>query len=136
LHREKEACNSCHENIDPWGIALENYDATGLFRLEAPIRKSPKNKSKQGRSLDPTTVLPNGRQLNGAQDLKHYLIEERRDHFARAVTKRLASYAMGRSLDLGDRESVDQLAAGFKADNFRLRSLIVELVTSDLFLEN
>ncbi len=136
VHREKESCNSCHENIDPWGVALENFDAIGLYRTEAPVRVVKKSPVKTGPKLDPSTALPNGHQLNGADDLKRYLLDERRDQFARAVTKRLTTYAIGRSLDLGDRETVEHLTRDFQANDYRLRALIVDLVTSDLFLQS
>lgn len=137
LHREKSACNSCHENIDPWGIALENFDATGLYRTTAPVPVPTKNQpAGKGPRLDPVTQLPNGEQLTGVEDLKRYLLEERREHFARAVTRRMATYALGRSLDLGDREAIEELTANFMADDFRLRSLITDLTSSDLFLNN
>jgi len=137
VHREKESCRSCHENIDPWGIALENFDAIGLYRTTAPVRiTKSKVTPKPAPVLDPETSLPNGTELKGAEDLKRYLLEERQEHFARSVTKRVATYAIGRSLDLGDREDIEQLTANFMGDNYRLRGLIKDLVTSELFLQN
>ena len=133
VHREKESCNACHENIDPWGIALENFDATGLFRTEAPVRIGKKKKPTPPVLLDPLTELPNGTKLNGAAALKRYLLEKRRDAFARAVTNRLASYALGRSLDFGDREVMERLAKNFENHQLRLRGLILDLVKSELF---
>jgi hypothetical protein len=132
VHREKESCNSCHENIDPWGIALENFDATGVYRTLAPVRANAKN---QAIELDSNTKLPNGRKLSGSDELRKYLLAEKREHFARAVTKRLATYALGRSLDLGDRESIERLTERFADNGFRLRSLILDLVSSPLFHE-
>ncbi len=133
-HREKESCRSCHENIDPWGIALENYDATGLFRTVAPIRSGgKKSKVHSPPALDPLTELPDGKKLKGADDLKNFLLNEKRQHFARSLVKRLATYALGRSLDLGDRETIEELTENFESNGFRLRGLIVDLVKSDLF---
>ena len=79
------------------------------------------------------TRLPNGTDLKQADDLKHYLLTERREHFARSIVRRMASYSLGRSLDLGDRETLEELQANFLHNNLRLRGLIVDLVTSDLF---
>lgn len=131
-HREKASCNQCHLGIDPWGVALEHFDATGIYRNAAPVRSGSKA-GKQGAKLDSQTSLPDGTQLTGVDDLKQYLLDARRDHFARAVVRRVASYALGRSLDLTDREDIEQLTATFSADGLRLRGLIVELVCSDLF---
>ncbi|NNE93192.1 MAG: DUF1592 domain-containing protein [Verrucomicrobiales bacterium] len=136
-HREKAACNDCHAGIDPWGIALENFDASGLFRTEAAVRIGKKGApAKPAPKLDPVTELPNGTALTGADELKRYLLEERREHFARAVVNRMATYALGRSLDLGDREELEKLRTDFAANDFRLRGLIVDLVTNDLFSQN
>ena len=130
VHREKESCNSCHENIDPWGIALEHFDATGVFRTLAPVRVKAK---KPAPKLDSKTVLPNGRVLSGSEDLREYLLTAKREQFARSVTKRLATYALGRSLDLGDRQEINRLTANFANNGFRIRGLILDLVQSPLF---
>jgi hypothetical protein len=130
VHREKAACNQCHQGIDPWGVALENFDATGIFRTVAPVRSGTKQ---AGAKLDPVTELPDGTRLTGTEDLKRHLLSERREHFARAIVRRLASYSLGRSLDLTDREEIERLTQNFSDDGLRLRGLIVELVCSDLF---
>jgi hypothetical protein len=136
VHREKESCRSCHEGIDPWGIALENFDAVGLSRSHAAMRIRKNGTVPRGPALDPATTLPDGTKINGIEDLKQFLLRERRTHFARAVTKRLATYALGRSLELADREAIESLTADFERDGFRLRGLIVDLVTSELFTDS
>ncbi len=118
VHREKESCRSCHEGIDPWGIPLENFDALGRWRT-AP---------------DVSSTLPNGTEIDGFDELKRYLLEERSDWFARSLAKRMMGYALGRSLDLGDRETVETLTRQFVENDFRLKKLIVDLVNSEAFL--
>lgn len=135
-HREKESCRSCHEGIDPWGIALEHFDAVGLYRDRAATRIGKNGESPEGAALDSTTVLPDGTALADLDDLRRFLLEERRPHFARSVAKRLASYSLGRSLELADRVAVEKLASDFEAGGFRLRGLIVDLVTSELFTDS
>jgi hypothetical protein len=134
-HRKKDACNSCHQNIDPWGIALENFDAIGLYRTNAAARITGKGPTGLGPKLDSTTTLPNGDNLLGANELKQYLIENRREQFAQAVVKRLTTYAIGRSLDIGDKNSIEQLTDQFIKDDFRLRKLIKKLVENEIFLQ-
>jgi hypothetical protein len=133
VHREKESCRSCHEGIDPWGVALEHFDATGLPRTHAAMRIGKKGEAPEGPKLDSTTELPDGTPLAGVDDLKAYLLDERRTHFARSIVKRLSIYAMGRSLELSDREEIDKLVSGFEKNGYRLRGLIVDLVTSEFF---
>ncbi len=136
VHREKESCRSCHENIDPWGVALEHFDATGIHRTHAATRIRKNGEAPEGAELDPTTELPDGTQLSGVEDLKQLILREKRQLFARSVVKRLATYALGRSLDLNDRETIDQLASDFETNGYRLRGLIVDLVTSDIFADS
>ena len=66
--------------------------------------------------------------------LKSYLREEKAEAFGRALTARLASYAVGRSLELTDEETIDDLSAEFVANDYRLRDLISRIVRSELFL--
>lgn len=136
VHREKESCRSCHENIDPWGVALEHFDATGLYRTHAATRIRKKGDAPEGAEIDAATQLPDGTELSGVDDLKRFLLQEKRPHFARSVVRRLATYALGRSLDLADRETIDRLTADFESSGFRLRGLIVDLVTSEIFTES
>jgi len=135
VHREKESCRECHRGIDPWGIPLQHFDAVGNWRTHAPVRIGGKAESARvGAPIDAMAELPNGTPLSGVGDMKRFLIDERREWIARSIVKRLSAYALGRSLDLGDREAVEMLTAEFNANDLRLRDLIVSLVKSDLFL--
>ena len=131
VHREKESCNNCHQGIDPWGVAFEHYDAIGKWRDEIPAVKKKKIPAK---AVDAKTTLPNGTEVNGVDGLKQYILEERTKWFARSVVKRLMAYSLGRSLDLGDRNTVEDLTAKFMKSDFRIRQLISDLVTSEAFL--
>ena len=120
LHRKKESCNNCHRKIDPWGIPLENFDALGQWR--------------EVTSGESTSVLPCGTPIDGPAGLKEFLIQNRHSWFARSAVKRLAAYALGRSLDLGDRECVENLVRSFEKHGYRFGPLIADLVTSEVFL--
>ena len=135
-HRDKESCGNCHRGIDPWGIPLENFNAIGLWQTESTIRRAVKGKAKvtRGAPVDASSILHDGTEIVGLDQLKAYLRENRRDLFARSVVRRLSTYALGRSLDLGDRKSIDELTTVFIESDFRLNQLIVALVKSDLFL--
>ena len=130
IHRGTEACAACHRDIDPWGIALENFDAVGLWRDE--VRRKVDNKF-ETRPVQATDVLPGGREISGVDGLRQFLAKERRDHFARALVTRLLAYALGRRLELSDQEAIDELTHRFAADNFRLRNLILAIAASDPF---
>ena len=134
LHREDASCADCHKGIDPWGIAMQNYDAIGLWR-EVIRRKKPGGKRDDWNefAVDASTELPGGVQVDGLEALKAHLGEEKQEQFSRALTSRLTSYALGRSLEITDSEIVDGIAVEFAANEFRLRDLIHLIIRSELF---
>lgn len=132
VHRAKPACANCHRGIDPWGVPLESFDAIGRWRTEVA---RPKKGKRPGNPIpvDASSVLPDETAIDGPVALRRHLLQHRRDDFARAVVKRLATYGLGRSLDLGDEESIGVLTEQFAANDYRLRDLITEFIGSDLF---
>jgi len=130
IHRDREACASCHRGIDPWGIALENFDAVGLWRNE--IRRKVGNEF-ETLPVKAADVLPGDQKLEGVESLKRYLTTARKDDFARSLVTRLVTYALGRRMELSDQATIDELTERFAANDYRLRGLIVSIVTSDLF---
>lgn len=131
IHRNREACASCHRGIDPWGIALENYDAVGLWREEIRRKSDGKFATLPVKASD---VLPDDHKLDGVDSLKEYLLDQREDEFARSLVTRLATYALGRRLELSDQVTIDQLSRDFAVNEYRIRDLIHNIVTSELFL--
>ena len=134
IHRKQAACNDCHRSIDPWGIAMEGFGADGLPRTEIP-RRDPKKKDKMFRQPVVTeTTLPGGAEVDGMEGLKSYLLEEKKEQFARALVTKLLTYALGRSLELTDEEAIDQLTADFIQNDFQLHRLVQEVASSNAFL--
>lgn len=129
-HRENEACARCHRGIDPWGIALEEFDAVGLLRDKIQ-RKSGKRMLEF--DVDAKATLPGGHEINGLADLKQHLLTEKREQFARTLVSRMLAYSLGRSLELSDRETVDTITAQFIKNDYKLQNLIRLIVTSDAF---
>jgi cytochrome c5 len=130
LHRDNAACAHCHQGIDPWGIALEEMDAVGLIR-ETILRQAGDREERH--PVDAATVLPDGKPVNGVRELTDYLHANKDREFARALTAKLLTYALGRSLEFTDDETVDELTARFVADGYRLRGLAIMIATSDPF---
>lgn len=124
LHRKKEACADCHRSIDPWGIALEGYDAIGLLRNKTARRKKP---------VSTETILPGNHAISGLADLQKFLLNERREQFAQALVSKLLTYALGRSLKLEDEPIIKELSASFAESNYRLADLMKNIVTSRPF---
>ena len=121
-HRNKSACLSCHSRIDPWGIAFENYDASGVYRTQ--IKDQP---------VDATSELFNRQTLAGMDGLKKYLLTDRQDQFARAMVHKLTAYALGRPLSFGDRADIDSLTSQLRQRNDGLVDLIHLIISSNLF---
>ncbi len=121
-HRNKSACLSCHVKIDPWGIALENFDAVGSWRTE-----------NQGEAIDASSLLFNQHELNGVDGVKRYLLSNRQDQFVRAIVHKLTTFALGRPLTFADRSGIDQLTAELRQEGDGLTTLVNLLVTSDIF---
>jgi hypothetical protein len=129
-HRENEACARCHRGIDPWGISLEEFDAVGLLR-DKIHRKS--GKKMLAFDVDAKATLPGGHEVDGLSDLKTHLLTEKRDQFARTLVSKMLSYSLGRSVELSDHETVDNLTEQFIASDYRLKNLIQLIVASAAF---
>lgn len=121
-HRNHAACMSCHSKIDPWGIAFENYDATGRWRNQI-----------KGQPVDAASLLFNKQKLDGMDGLKRYLLQNRQDQFVRAMVHKLATYALGRPLTFADRSSIDKITADTRKKRDGLSTMIQLLVASELF---
>ena len=129
VHREKAACANCHRDIDPWGIAFEEYDAVGRWREN--WRANPKAKPQP---VDALAKLADGTELTGIAGLKQHLLEHETDRFAAALTRKLLAYALGRSLEFSDDAAVSALTQRFEKGDYQLRALITGIVQSEDFL--
>ncbi len=133
IHLEDPACASCHRDIDPWGIALENFDAIGRWRTQIR-RAEPGRKSFINLPVDQQTELPDGSKVESPEQLKRYLLEKRGGDFARTIVTKLLVWSLGRSLDLSDEPEIAALTNDFVQNDLKLRDLIHEIVKSEPFL--
>jgi hypothetical protein len=122
-HRDNPACYDCHRKIDPLGFALENFDPIGAWRT----------KYEKGAPIDSAGELPSGQHFSDVAGLKKALVE-RKAQFARMLTERLLTYACGRRMEVLDRPAIDRIAAATKKDDYPLRDLIEQVVTSPIFV--
>ncbi|MDA7615031.1 DUF1592 domain-containing protein [Akkermansiaceae bacterium] len=132
IHRADPACADCHRNIDPWGQMFEAYGATGLIREEIPRKHGKKVVARH--PVDSTGKLPDGKELKNLDELKKYLLTERRQQFAQALTSKLLAYAMGRSLEFSDEPLVEEITKKSLKNGLRLQSLVESIVTNKAFL--
>jgi hypothetical protein len=134
IHRQSEACAGCHTKIDPLGFALESFDVTGGWRDNYRVLTGEKlTLSKNGPAVEAAYELPDGRPFKNIDQLKTLLLEDK-DQLARCLTEKLLIYATGRGLRFADRETVKQIVAQNRHNDFGFRSLIHEIVQSDVFL--
>ena len=123
-HRKVESCAACHRDIDPLGLALENYDAIGGWRVQYAADDS---------TIDPTSTMPDGTPLAGPHSIKAYLLQHR-ELFTRCLLTKLLEYAAGRQLSVGDQRIVDALVDAEPPDGYRFRDLLEAALTSDVLL--
>jgi hypothetical protein len=129
LHRQSDSCASCHAKIDPFGIALENYDAIGAWRDRQNGERF--NNDKNAPLLDVSGVLPSGRDFKTVQDFKQALLAEK-EQFLRGFTEKILSYALGRPVGATDRGTVDEILKSMGTE-YRMQSLIQAVVASPSF---
>jgi hypothetical protein len=122
-HRENPDCAGCHSRLDPLGFALENFDITGRWR----------DKYENGRDVDSSGTLLKKYDFDSIVRFKESLVKENR-RFATAFTRHLLRFALSRELRPVDSLSVETIVSRTESDNFRLKSLIREVVLSDSFL--
>lgn len=128
-HRADPNCTTCHNKIDPLGIAFDNYDAIGRWRTVEAM----KDGTGENPALDPGGRLPDGRAFKDSSELRQILLADT-DKFATAFTEKLATYALRRGMTFSDRDEIAKITAEAKKSDYHLRSLIESFVASPLFL--
>jgi len=117
-HRKNATCAACHARMDPLGFGLENFNAIGQWRTQDG--KFP---------VDSSGTLPDGRSFSGPRELK-VILKADRDAFARGLTEKLLTYALGRGVERYDRPVVKKIAARVATNDYRFSSLTLEIVNS------
>ena len=120
-HRNQPGCAKCHSGIDPWGIPFEQFDAGGLFKLNAKI--------------DTRSTLPDETEVADFNALKKYLANDRIDQVAFGFLKHLSTYAIGRSLSYNEIEFLKEKGVELKVDEYRMQEMIRFVIKSKMFLE-
>ena len=122
-HSSDEVCANCHRRIDPFGFALEGFDAIGRSR----------SKDAAGLPIDARTRLANGDALDGLSGLRNYILNQKRDEFLRQFCRKLLGYALGRSLQLSDKPLVDAMVARLNDGDPSVGGVIELIVCSSQF---
>jgi hypothetical protein len=121
-HRENPACSSCHNRMDPIGLAFENFNALGMWRETE--RKQP--------ILAPGQLIT-GETFNSVRELKHILATGHRQDFYRTLTSKMLTYAVGRGPDYYDVETIDRIVESLDKNDGKFSALLMGVIDSAPF---
>jgi mono/diheme cytochrome c family protein len=122
MHRGESLCSSCHNRMDPLGLAFENFNALGRFRAK-----------ERDQEIDASGQLISGESFKNVKELKHILVSQRRLDFYRCLTEKLLTYALGRGLDYYDVEAVDKIVERLEKEKGRPIALLAGIIESAPF---
>ena len=144
-HRNVDGCAVCHRRIDPPGFALESFDVIGGWRewyrtsgkgenveRYADAHASVRVRYHRGKPVDATGRTPEGRDFADIREFKKLLLEDK-DAFARCLTEKLLTVALGRATGFSDRPAVEAIVASVRAKGYGFRTLLHEIVQSETF---
>jgi hypothetical protein len=121
MHRANPTCNSCHRFMDPIGLALDNFDVTGKWRLH-----------ENGSALDTHGTFYDGSPVSSPAELSALLLK-RPVPLVRTLTENLMAFALGRRVEYFDEPTVRAIAAAAEKNDYRMSSFILGVIKSDAF---
>ncbi|MEL0005114.1 MAG: DUF1592 domain-containing protein, partial [Opitutales bacterium] len=142
-HRDDPKCAGCHAKIDPPGIVLENFDVIGGWRdnyRSTAFGQHVENyvfgkrvRYRDGLEVVSSTRMADGTNIEDVRSFKNYYMA-RPEVMARAITRKLLTYATAHGLEFGDRKAVTQILKATEPSDYSLKDIIKEVVCSQLFL--
>ena len=120
-HRANAVCAACHQQMDPLGFALENFDGIGGWRT-----------TDAGNPIDSSGILPDGTKFQGPAELRAVLLS-RPEQFVSTITEKILIYALGRGLDYYDAPAVRKIVRNASPNNYRWSSIVLGIVKSTPF---
>jgi hypothetical protein len=120
-HRNNPSCNSCHRVIDPLGLALDNFDATGAWRIkdnEVPV--------------DAAGELYDGTTIDGPESLREALLKHQ-DVFLLSFTENLLTYALGRRIEHADMPMVRAIVRDARRQDLKISAFVLAVANSPAF---
>ena len=122
-HVRAPQCATCHVRIDPFGFALESFDAIGRLRTKDLVNKP----------VDTRARLRDGTQFQGIKGLRHYLLQKRRQDFVRQFCRKLLGYALGRSIQLSDEPLLEKMMLRLQRNQYKFSAAVETIVGSRQF---
>ena len=121
-HRKNPDCSSCHQRMDPIGLAFENFTAVGTYR-----------EKENGKTIEIDGELVTGEKFSSVKELKQILANDRKDDFHRCLTEKLLTYALGRGVEYYDAPVIDEIVARTERQDGSLREVIHAVIHSVAF---
>ncbi len=140
-HRANPVCASCHRRIDPPGFALESFDPIGGFRTSYRANGGEATFGDfvvplpyvDGPAVDASGVTPAGEAFSGIEDYKRLMLKNDVEQVARHLASQFLVYATGAEIEFADRDAVERVVARTGDAGYPIRTMIHEVVRSDLF---
>ena len=120
-HSRNPQCRSCHNVMDPLGLALENFDVTGVWRIRD-----------EGNPVDPVGMMYNGKELTGPADLRDALLDIP-DVVLGTFTENLMAFALGRRVEYYDMPTIRAIIREASEDDYRMSTFVLGVVGSQAF---
>jgi hypothetical protein len=125
IHRRNPTCFACHGVLDPLGLALQNFDAVARWQTMDRYTHTP---------IDATATLPGGFKVDGPIGVRNFVLRDP-SRFVTALTEKLMTYALGRTLDYRDMPEVRSIVEASAKDDYRFASIVEGIVSSPEFLK-
>jgi hypothetical protein len=122
VHRDSPMCSACHARMDPLGLALENFNAMGVWRT-----------AEKGVPINSTGRLVSGEEFDGIKALKTILKENKKRDFYQCVTEKLMTYALGRGVEYSDSHNVDLIVDELDQQGGKFSVLLKGIIHSPQF---
>jgi mono/diheme cytochrome c family protein len=123
-HHAALSCAQCHRSFEPFGLAMENFDATGAWRT-----------LDESQPVDSVAVMNDGTRIDGINGLRQSLLRYQ-EQFARVVTGKLMTYALGRGIEYQDMPLVRTIVRESAPTKYRMSSIVLSIVKSPAFQTN
>ena len=122
-HTSKAVCVSCHKHIDPIGLGLEQFGPYGKWR----------DQYNNKRPIKAEGTFPGGASFTTPKEMKRVLLGEYKAEIVRNIVEQTLAYALGRKLEPYDRPTVEQICMSLEANDFKMNTLIEQIVLSKPF---
>lgn len=122
VHRANALCSSCHQRMDPLGLAMENFNALGHWR-----------DTEAGQPIEPAGELVTGEKFADVRELKKVIVRDRAHDVYHCLAEKLLTYALGRGLEYYDTQTLDTIAEQLAKDGGKMSTLILGVIESAPF---